>query len=242
MDRTYADRIAYRKRIIKESSNICIGVNNDERVAPAVRELYTFLLGTYLPKRFPTMFKIHYAYFETGAQFMFENLITKQVFPTQPSKVTSTRTLLQVLGSTIDEDFLFLLPEEEGKDPKYVLEAYICVAPSGWNPLNKLGKSIAAIHGPVPGYADKLQGSMDRYFQNLEVGKYVKRSNWTITQHEELFMIDEDTNHGKEGENEAVLEKIDPEKVSEIHSRALRLSRTFCSPAEGILPAKSLKS
>lgn len=213
MDRTYADRIAYRKRIIKESGDICIGVNDDKRVGPAVRELYTFLLGTYLPKRYPHMFKLHFASFETGDQFMFENLITKQVFPTQPSGVTTTRTLLQTLGSTLDEDFLFLLPEEDSEDPKYILEAYICICPSGWNPPEKLGKRLAAIHGPVPGYTDKLEGSMDRYFKSLEVGKYVKRGNWSITQHEELFLPDPNTNHGKAGQKEAVVKEIDPEKV-----------------------------
>jgi len=217
MDRTYADRIAYRKRIIKDSNDICVGVNNDTAIAPAVRELYTFLLGTYLPKRYPTMFKLHHASFETGDQFMFENLVTKQVFPTQPSSTTSTRTLLQTLGSTVDEDFLFLLPENEGEDPKYKLEAYILIAPSGWNPRDKLGKRLAAIHGPVPGYADKLEGSMDRWFKGLEVGKYVKRSNWTITQREDLFMPDPNSNHGREGQNEAVIERIDPEKVSKRH-------------------------
>lgn len=225
MDRTYADRIAYRKRIIKESNNICIGVNNDTTIRPAVRELYTFLLGTYLPKRYPTMFKLHHASFETGDQFMFENLITKQIFPTQPSSTTPTRTLLQTLGSTIDEDFLFLLPENEGEDPKYVLEAYILIAPSGWNPPDKLGKRLAAIHGPVPGYADKLEGSMDRYFKGLEVRKYVKRSNWSITQHEDLFMPNPNSNHGKEGQNEAVVEEIDPEKVSSVKYTCVYLSQ-----------------
>ncbi|KAK5950442.1 hypothetical protein OHC33_008385 [Knufia fluminis] len=213
MDRTYSDRIAYRKRIIRESGDVCIGVNDDKRVGPAVRELYTFLLGTYLPKRFPNMFKLHYASFETGTQFMFENLITKQVFPAQPAQVTSTRILLQTLGSIVDEDFLFLLPEEDSEDPKYTLEAYVCICPSGWNPPDKLGRRLAAIHGPVPGYADKLEGSMDRYFKSLEVGKYVRRSNWSITQHEELFSPDPNTNHGKADSEEKALTEVDPGKT-----------------------------
>lgn len=226
MDRTYAERLQYRSKILKKSANIAIGVHDDKRIRPAVLELYTFLLGTYLPKRFPNMFKLHFASFETGDQFMFENLITKQIFPTVPTKVTTTDTLLRTLGVTIDTDFLFLLPEQasESDDPKYVLQAYVCVCPSGWDPREKLGKRLAAIHGPVPGYKDKLEGSMDKYFKNLEVGKYVKRANWGITQNKELFMPDPDSNHGREGaETQAALE-IDPDKVRTIQSAEILLT------------------
>lgn len=219
MDRTYADRLQYRSKIFKESSDIAIGVHDDKRVRSAVVELYKFLLGTYLPKRYPSTFKLHFTSFETGDQFMFENLVTKQIFPTVPANVTPTETLLRTLGVTIDTDFLFLLPEDESEssDPKYVLQAYVCVCPSGWDPREKLGKRLATIHGPVPGYKDKLEGSMDRYFKALEVGKYVKRSNWAITEHEELFMPDPESNHGREGtESKAVLE-INPDKVRASH-------------------------
>jgi hypothetical protein len=33
------------------------------------------------------------------------------------------------------------------------------------------------IHGPVPGYKEKLEKSMDRFFEKLEVGRVVRRSN-----------------------------------------------------------------
>lgn len=213
MDRTYAGRIQYRKRIIKESGDICIGVNDEGRIRPAIVELYSYLLGHYLPKRYPSMFKLHYAHFETGDQFMFENLVTKQIFPVNPATVTTTQTLLSTLGQTVDEDFLFLLPEGDFEDAKYKLEAYVCICPSGWNPPDKLGKRLATIHGPVPGYKDKLEGSMDRYFKSLEAGKYVKRSNWSITLHEDLFLPDPNTNHASSGQEEPAVEKIDPEKV-----------------------------
>lgn len=215
MDCTYADRVKYRSKIIREHPEIAVGIHDHSRIRPAVRELYTYLLSHYLPKRYPTMFKLHYASFETGDQFMFENLVTKQVFPTNPTGLTSTETLLKTLGMTVDEDFLFLLPEEksESEDPKYVLQAYVVIGPSGWDPSEKLGKRLAAIHGPVPGYADKLESSMDRYFKGLEVGKYVKRSNWSITQREELFMPDPGSNHAHEGEQVQAVREIDPNKV-----------------------------
>lgn len=155
---------------------------------------------------------------------MFQNLITGQMFPTKPAAVMTTQTLLSTLGQTIDTDFLFLLPESDSDDPKYKLEAYICICPSGWDPRAKLGQRLASIHDPVPGYKEKLEGSMDRYFKSLDVGKYVKRSNWSITQHEELFMPDPDTNHGHVGKEEPAIREIDPDKVGKWSSDAQKLT------------------
>lgn len=212
-DCNYENRLKYRKRIIRDNPNIAIGVADEQRIRPAIVELYTFLLATYLPKRFPKLFKLHFTSFETGSQFMFENLVTGEIYPTVPTQATSTHNILRTLGNVLDEDFLFLLPEEESEDPKYVLQALVCVCPSGWDPRQKLGTRLATIHQPVPGYKDKLEGSMDRYFKSLEVGKYVKRSNWSIVQNEELFLPDPDTNHSHGDSEVDAAKEIDPDKV-----------------------------
>lgn len=213
-DSNYEDRLKYRKRIIMENPDAAICIADDQRIRPAVTELYTYLLATYLPKRFPTLFKLHFTSFDTGSQFMFENLVTKEIYPTVPTQATSTYNMLRTLGKVIDEDFLFLLPEENSEDPKYILEALVCICPSGWDPKEKIGSRLATIHKPVPGYKDKLEGSMDRYFKSLEVGKYVKRSNWAISQHKELWLPDPSTNHSHEGEEVKQLKKINPDEVS----------------------------
>lgn len=214
-DCNYLNRIKYRKQIIKDNPDQAICIANEQRIRPAVIELYTYLLATYLPKRFPQLFRLHFTSFNTGSQFMFENIVTGEVYPTVPTSVTSTYNVLRTLGNVIDEDFLFLLPQENSEDPKYVLEALVCVCPSGWDPKEKIGQPLASIHGPVPGYKDKLEGSMDRYFKSLEVGKYVKRSNWAISQHEDLFLPDSETNHGREGVEAVALKEIDPDKVND---------------------------
>jgi hypothetical protein len=46
-----------------------------------------------------------------------------------------------------------------------------------------------AIHGPVPGYAAKLEKSMDRYFASLPFGKVVQRANWSISTDGVLFKL-----------------------------------------------------
>ena len=116
MDKTYADRISFRRKIMAEEGEHVVAVN-DQRIRPAVMELYQFLLGTYLPLRFPDMFKLHEANYEEGQTFMLENLVTHALFPAKPTARTTTTMLLETLGRTIDEEFLFLLPETEEPSP-----------------------------------------------------------------------------------------------------------------------------
>lgn len=217
MDKNYHDRINHRRRILKEYPSIALRINKDTRIRPAVSELYTFLTGTYLPSRFPTMFKLHHAAYEYGSEAVLQNLVTGEILPTRAtSAATPTSTLLATLGRHLDEDFLLLLPEEGVDKPaaKYILEAYVTCCPSGFNPANKLGKKLRDIHAPVPGYDVKLDGSMDRFFTKLEVGKYVKRANWSITLSEELFQPGSGTNHARVGDElEEFKGPLDPEKT-----------------------------
>ncbi|EHY53638.1 hypothetical protein HRR83_003853 [Exophiala dermatitidis] len=213
IDNTYEERIAYRRRIMAEHGKHVINVHDDFRIRPAVVELYQYLLGTYLPLRFPTLFKLHETEYEQGKTFMLENRVTGALFPAKVTPQTPTEQLLHTLGQTVDEDFLFLLPEEDTEDPKYVLEAYVNVCPSGFDPAEKLGKRLAAIHEPVPGYAAKLEGSMDRFFSRVEAGKYVKRVNWTVTTHSELFAAAKGSTHAHEGDVVEELDHIDVDKT-----------------------------
>lgn len=81
----------------------------------------------------------------------------------------------EILGKNIDDDFLLLLPSEDGDG--YRLKGYVTCFPAGFNTKEKFGMKLREIHGPVPGYKQKLEKSMDRFFDRLEVGKVVKRAN-----------------------------------------------------------------
>lgn len=128
------------------------------------------------------------------------NLVTNESIPLH---VTSTHKALQTLGSHIDTDFLFLLPSSGDEGGKYHLEAFVTCFPSGFSTLEKLGLPLAAIHTPVPGYAAKLEKSMDRFFASLPVGRMVKRANWSVTTNDLLFA--ESGNH-LYGKNEKTLD------------------------------------
>jgi hypothetical protein len=217
MDKTYKDRIALRKTVLEEHHDIAVAINNnqtpqqDPRIRPAISELYTFVLKTYLPARYPTMFTLN------ADSTLFHNLVTDATWPTTLSPTTPTIRALEIIAQTVDEDFLILLPElepENGQGPKYVLQAYATCFPSGFNTREKLGLRLVDIHKPVPGYREKMELSMDRFFARIEVGKVVKRVNWSITINAGLFAAFGGT-HAVSGRKEEAIEagKLDVDKV-----------------------------
>ncbi|PTD05027.1 hypothetical protein FCULG_00001181 [Fusarium culmorum] len=146
----------------------------NQRRDAAVRELYTYLLSEQLPKRFPTIFQL------SQDNSACKNLATGMSFPTLPHG--SPDAALRVLGETIEEDFFLLRQTPEGHQSI----AFMCCFPSGFDPSTKLGKTLVEIHGPVPSY-EKIGSSMEKFFAKLEVGKSVKRTNWSVQTHTELF-------------------------------------------------------
>ncbi|KAL1875516.1 hypothetical protein Plec18167_005452 [Paecilomyces lecythidis] len=210
MDKTYKERLALRRSLLEQYHETVVAVNDDSdpRTRAAVSELYTYLMGTYLPCRYPTMFKLHETEYETGKAVMVQNLVTGELWPVEVGKGTATITALETLIKTVDEDFLILLPErsssiekkkgdeEEEEERKYILEAYATCYPAGFDTRKKLGHRLATIHDPVPGYKEKLERSMDRFFDKLEVGKCVRRVNWSVTTDAELFSAFGNKIHG----------------------------------------------
>ncbi|KAE8327465.1 hypothetical protein BDV39DRAFT_205051 [Aspergillus sergii] len=206
MDKTYKDRLAIRSSLLQKHPDVVIGINNetDPRIYAAIRELYVFVVGTYLPARYPRMFRL-----------------TSQPSDDNKKTGTETKTILEsmnrekrteTLGTLVDEEFLILLPESsptdsssnQGGSEKYILEAYTTFFPSGFDTRKKLGLRLASIHTPVPGYKEKLERSMDRFFARIDVGQFVQRVNWSITTDSELFAAFGGV-HGDKGEGEKTL-------------------------------------
>jgi hypothetical protein len=207
MDNTYASRIALRRSLIETRSEDVLAVN--PIIEPSVLEFYTWMTGTYLPTRFPTVFTL------SPSTSSLINLATGEDLPLVPA---SAREALALIGSNVDDDFLFLLPTAE--EGKYRLEGFITCFPSGFNTSQKLGMSLRDIHGPVPGYQQKLEKSMDRFFAALPVGKIVRRVNWSITTHSRLFCLS--GNHTTEEEAE---QKVAQEQDWDVNDAVLRCER-----------------
>ncbi|KAI2014332.1 hypothetical protein LOZ39_002314 [Ophidiomyces ophidiicola] len=234
MDNTYKDRIELRRQLVKDQYGVVLGVNKSKggeeepRVRAAVAELYAFVMGTYLPTRYPTMFRLLEADLAMGKTIFVQNQVTREMLPTTLNPGRPTISALETLAKNVDEEMLLLLPrvknpEKKSQDittsstnevDKYILEAYSTCFPSGFDTRTKLGRQLNEIHQPVPGYKEKLEKSMDRFFHKLEVGKFVKRVNWTMTTGAELFSAFGDV-HAVNGEDmkQMNLEELDIDKT-----------------------------
>ena len=63
---------------------------------------------------------------------------------------------------------------------RHHLDAAVLCFPSHWRLADKAGGSAAAIHGPVPTYADDLADKVDRYLARLRPDVIGVRRNWSI--------------------------------------------------------------
>ncbi len=138
-------------------------------------EAYTYLLGAYLPIRFPTMFELIPGSEKT---VMFHNKVTGVTSPLAPPPEDSCE-MLRILGETVEDDMFLLLRDSEADGGAHRAVAFVCCHPAGFDPSSKLGKRLVDIHGPVPAY-EKIGASMERYFARLEVGRGVKRVNVSL--------------------------------------------------------------
>ena len=190
-DNTYLDRIQHRKELMDAHPRKTYRCN--PVCEEAVLELYEWMIGTYLPKRFPTMYRLVTAA-ETPSDLKpagpsLQNIPANTYIPlTAPSGPSA----LYTLGANIDTDMLLLLPNPTAPSsptalPIYHLQAFVTCFPSGFATQDKLGLPLSGIHKPVPGYKEKLEKSMDRFFAKLECGKAVRRCNWSVTTNDKLY-------------------------------------------------------
>jgi hypothetical protein len=90
---------------------------------------------------------------------------------------------LEAAGRLVQEDLVLMVPRDGG----YHLDAACLCFPSHWRLADKFEGSAAAIHGPVPGYADDLEVRVDRYLGRLRSGTISARRNWSVHDRPDLF-------------------------------------------------------
>jgi hypothetical protein len=108
------------------------------------------------------------------------NLITGEIWELSEFATTP----LDLAGRLVQEDWCLMLARTEG----YYLGAASLSFPLHWRLQDKLGKAIALIHDPVPGYAQQLTHPVNIYFNRLPVENPGYRFNWSITTTPELFL------------------------------------------------------
>ncbi|KAL6862491.1 hypothetical protein ACO1O0_002724 [Amphichorda felina] len=197
VDKNYLNRINWRKELLATQGSLvhnCLPPGRD-----AVREVYSFILGEYLPTRYPTMFQL------TPDGSTFHNLVTGREYPSEAAADGDMDAALRVIGENTDDDMFILRETPEG----HVADAFMCCCPAGFDPYSKLGKLLKDIHKPVPSY-EKIGKSMEKFFSRAEVGKGARRINWSIQTNDELFKYEPHAtlaNSGADQKNEFRLEE-----------------------------------
>lgn len=90
---------------------------------------------------------------------------------------------LELAGRLVQEDLCLIQHEEDGP----VFTAAVLCFPSRWRLLDKLGQPLSRVHGPVPLYADRLSGPVDRLMRHLKPGHIARRLNWSLLDDPALF-------------------------------------------------------
>lgn len=168
IDSTYLEKVDERKRIMSQYPDAVLGVT--EHTNGCVEEMYRWLTGVYLPKRFPSMFRLEDDVSGSHARIM--NMVDGKDYPLEPP--SDRIEALRIMGALVDEDFLFMLPSPDGEG--YSLAAYVNCFANGDHTKKRLHMKLRDIHAAVPGYSENLARRLDVCFDKLEVGKIVVRT------------------------------------------------------------------
>ena len=90
---------------------------------------------------------------------------------------------LELVGRLVQEDLCLI---QNGGDGPVFTAASLCF-PSRWRLIDKIGKPLSAVHGPVPFYAHRLAGPVDRFMRHLKPGHIAGRLNWSLLDDPALF-------------------------------------------------------
>ncbi|KAG6901880.1 hypothetical protein C0995_007004 [Termitomyces sp. Mi166 len=176
--RTRGDRVI---RVLPEKPGV-VGSGADAAIE-TVHEL-----SEYLALRFPKTFSTtrHPINEDTSGWYGLTPIKSIRIEPlgvtynlplnTQDGKDAAVRAL-EIAALLIQDDLALMV---EGEDGRYYFQAgAICVA-GFWRIQDKIGLPLDEIHntGNVPHYKEKLQLSMERFFQRLAVDKPVTRNNY----------------------------------------------------------------
>ncbi len=138
------------------------------------------LLVAHLPVRFATLYR------RVGEQL--HNLVSGQSWNLAESALHP----LDLAGRLVQEDLCLMRREEDTKT--YCLVGASVCFPTRWRLAEKMGKSVRAIHAPVPAYEEQLAPTMDRFLDRLKTARPVWRLNWSLVDDPALF---QPSGHGR---------------------------------------------
>lgn len=163
----FAAQLAERERLLAETfGEVCIIGPGTETAQAEILARIIDDLGRYHPGL--------YDFTGTSARCLVDGRDIPLADDTPPL-VTAARL--------VQEDLCLVSP----RDGAHVLTAAVLCFPSRWRLADKIGLPVAAIHGPVPVYPEKLARPVDRFFEVPKPGRPVWRINWSLHATAELF-------------------------------------------------------
>lgn len=157
-------------RILNGEKDLTCKVNGSSETLKAVQELYELVLDV-LIQRYPSYFvKKGYSVYNAIRN-------VEMPFSASASKLTAEQ-LLRILMENTEEDFQVL--QYDANCDEYVIRAIGGLTSDGFLWQTKLNKKLTDVHAPVPGYAEKLKNSMNKFFNKLQPGSIIQRFTWGI--------------------------------------------------------------
>ena len=118
-----------------------------------------------------------------GTEAMQHELLDLLIAHLRLPRPACDRNPLAIVGGLVAEDFCLLRASDHGP----VLAAAVLCFPARWRLADKLGRSLIAVHAPVPFYGERLAGPVDRFLDRLPPGRIAVRLNWSVVDDPALF-------------------------------------------------------
>jgi dimethylamine monooxygenase subunit A len=170
VDDQFVAQLAERRRLLGDRRDEVLAALPGSEAGQ--REVLELLLD-HLPARFPEIYRR-----STDA---IENLATGERF------LITEHGKIELAGRLVQEDLCLMSAGENG----YRLVAGVLCFPSHWRLLDKLGRPLMGIHAPVPGFAERLGPTVDRFFASIRAERPVWRANWALVDTPELHLAPE---------------------------------------------------
>jgi hypothetical protein len=166
LDERYPAEIAERQRLLTQRHGEVFGAEPGSRAACA--EAQTMIVE-HLTRMYPDWFE--------RDDITIRNRLTGEHWH------DGGRHPLELCGNLLQEDLCLV---EASPDGPRLTAAVLCF-PSRWRLHEKLGRPLAAVHGNVPFYGERLARPVDRFMGHVRPDHIAARVNWSVPEDPALF-------------------------------------------------------
>lgn len=165
----YHAELALKQALLKVDHRYYVQAYPDS--LPAQWELLEWSVAE-LARSYPQWFVVR----RHGADVYWENRLLGQ---TAKIRIGGELDLWPIdwLGRQVQEDLLLLAVDEAAGHP--LIAGQLCF-PNRWCLDDKMGLPMAAIHGPVPRFSERLADSTNQLIARLQPSRPVWRRNWSL--------------------------------------------------------------